>query len=200
MKTTKRLRKLFRIPTASRESHAPRPALAGPRLDFGCGENAKPGFIGVDIRPNPGVEYVCNSWEIVHYVGAASVAEIYSRHFLEHLTFPQARSTLNAWRSILMPKGKLEILVPDIRYHIGQYLDDNPKEPAEANSDWTVREHAVAGFWGWQREADEQLWDVHKSGYDETSLRELLLEFGFDHVTRVSNKPWHLHMTATKPA
>ncbi len=179
-------------------SRRPARVSADLRLDFGCGEAVRPGFLGVDIRPNPGVSFVCNAWEIADRVGPGSVVEIYSRHFLEHLTFPQAHMTVRAWAEILAPDGRLVLLVPDIRYHIGQFLEGDPGKPAEANADWTVRQHAVAGFWGWQRQADTRLWDVHKSGYDEDSLRDLLLEHGFGNVRRVEDDPWHLHVTATK--
>jgi hypothetical protein len=66
--------------------------------------------------------------------------------------------------------------------------------------------HAIAGFYGWQREeegsdhftSNEELWDVHKSGYDEVSLKLLTEKYGYRQFVRNSNKPWHLDVTFYK--
>ena len=158
------------------------------RLEFGCGEaQPKEGYVGVDIRPFPGVRYICNAWEIIDYVGPSSVTSIYSRHFFEHLTFPQADMTLNAWSAILKPGGKLQIIVPDIMYHIRQFLSPDGQAPSATNPKWTLRQHALAGFWGWQREGDTKNWDVHKSGYDYALIEEKV--FHWSGGTR-SSFPW----------
>ncbi len=169
------------------------------KLDFGCGKRPKRGFVGVDIRKSKHVELVCNAWEIVNLVSPGTVAEIYSRHFFEHLTFAQADKTLKAWRKILVSGGIVQVIVPDIRYHIAQFLSPNPFAPSEASSGWTLRVHALAGFWGWQREGDTKFWDVHKSGYDFESLKTKLLENGFCDVQQIEDKPWHLNVMCNKP-
>ena len=169
------------------------------RLEFGCGaQKTKSGFVGVDIRKFPHVKYVCNSWEILNFVQPNSILEIYSRHFLEHLTFPQAEMTLRAWNKILAPGGKVHVIVPDMEYHIEQFLDERADGKSEANPNWSLKEHAIAGFWGWQREADSQLWDVHKSGYTFAMLKQKLLEHGFTQVERIEDKPWHLNVVCQK--
>ena len=168
------------------------------KLDFGCGEQCNPGFLGVDIRSCSGVAYVCNAWEITRELQPDSVEEIYSRHFLEHLTFPQVDRTLSAWHQILKPSGTVEILVPNIMYHIRQYLGLFISSKSAANKNWSLKEHAIAGFWGWQREADSELWDVHKSGFDFNSLSHYLTKHRFASIERIKNRPWHLHMTARK--
>ena len=169
------------------------------KLEFGCGRSRlKPGFVGVDIRKCRHVKYVCKAWEIVNFIEEGTVTEIYSRHFFEHLTFIQADLTLKAWKHILISKGYLQIIVPDIRYHITQFLNPNYLEPAEANTKWTVIEHAQAGFWGWQREGRTEIWDVHKSGYDFRCLKMKLQEHGFSDVRRVGDKPWNLNVVCRK--
>ena len=169
------------------------------RLDFGCGaKQPKSGFVGVDIRKFPHVKYVCNAWEISQLVRHSSILEIYSRHFLEHLTFAQADMTLQAWNKIIVPGGKMQVIVPDIRYHIDQFLDDNASAKSEANSNWSLKEHAIAGFWGWQREGNSKVWDVHKSGYDFMLIHEKLSEHGFINIERLDDKPWHLNVVCNK--
>lgn len=168
------------------------------RLDFGCGENPREGFVGVDLRDLPSVKYVCAAWEIDKHVEAV-VTEIYSRHFIEHLTFSQLDLTLRAWKKILVPGGKVQIIVPDMRYHIGQFLDTESSRPSKANPEWTVLEHAIAGFWGWQREGDEKMWDVHKSGYDFRLINMKLAEHGFCDIHRVEDEEYNLNVKCLKP-
>ena len=169
------------------------------KLEFGCGESRpKPGFVGVDIRKHRHVKYVCNAWEIAKFVEEGTVIEIYSRHFFEHLTFEQADKTLKVWKQILSPGGIIQIILPDIEYHIQQFLNPDHSAPSEANPKWTVLEHALAGFWGWQREGGTEIWDVHKSGYDFRCLRMKLLKHGFTDIRRMDDKPWNLNVVCKK--
>lgn len=168
-------------------------------LDVGCGARLREGHVGVDVRPLPGVKYVCNAWELDQQVEAGSVDAIYSRHFFEHLSFAQGEMTLRAFRRVLRPQGGLHLVVPDIRYHMKQFLRGTRSSVSAANPRWTERQHALAGFWGWQREADHTLWDVHKAGYDEELLAEALATAGFVRAKRQPDRPWNLSITAQTP-
>lgn len=169
------------------------------KLEFGCGPSLTSGFEGCDIRWFPGVQYICNAWEITTYVKPGVVEEIYSRHFLEHLTFPQAELTIKAWIMLLRSTGVLRVCVPDIDYHIEQFQSSDGNMPSETNPSWTLHQHALAGFWGWQREGEKSLWDVHKSGYNYAMLRSKLMQHGYIEVERIPDKPWNLHVRAIKP-
>ena len=75
-------------------------------------------------------------------------------------------------------------------FHINQW--NRRKNKKEKN-------HAKAGFWGWQRGEFEDTWDTHKSGYDHEFLEELLLRYNF--IDIVSHEPItskHLHYTFRK--
>lgn len=169
------------------------------RLDIGCG-NAGPreGFVGVDIRNFEWVKYSCNAWELDKYLADGEVEEIYSRHFFEHLTFPQAEKTLICWHKILRDGGRLQIIIPDIRYHIDQFLDADPFKKSPTNPEWSMLQHALAGFWGWQNGIDTQVWDVHKSGYDFRLLKMKLEEFGFKNIERIDDEVWNLNVICEK--
>jgi len=158
-------------------------------IEFGCGEKpTKKEFKTCDIRDVPGVDYVCPAWEIEKFVQPNTVDEIFSRHMFEHLTFIQGEKVLEAWLNILKPGGIMEMRLPNMTFHINQ---------------WNTRsnmEHAKAGFWGWQREGETEVWDVHKSGYDIQMLKELLIEKGYTNI-RSLKKPMHaeLHVVCNKP-
>jgi predicted SAM-dependent methyltransferase len=173
------------------------------QIDIGCG-NRKPqnGFIGCDVRKNDHVEIVCNSWEIDKYVKKGTVKNIYSRHTFEHLTFEQGRCSLLCWHKCLSKGGQVRIIVPDLHYHTMQYLENyNSRDVIKTEKVFTEYTHSIAGFYGWQREKDEDdryfsafntNWDIHKSGYDNISLKKLIESAGFVNYERLTNKPWHL--------
>lgn len=162
------------------------------KIEFGCGDKLNPGFVGCDVRALPGVKYVCNAWEIADFVEPNSVERVHSRHFFEHLTFYDGSRTLKAWYNILKPDGMLSIIVPDMLFHINQWLNTNRANVSNTNG-MTDEEWAMAGFWGWQNEAEEQeIWDVHKSGYDYPLLKKTLEKHGFKDVRRVDDLPKNL--------
>jgi len=57
------------------------------KLDIACGQNKQQGFKGVDIAPAPGIDFV---WDLEKYPWEPfkddSVEEIYSSHYLEHVS------------------------------------------------------------------------------------------------------------------
>jgi predicted SAM-dependent methyltransferase len=173
------------------------------KIEFGCGHKPlKPGFSGCDTRETPSTRWVCDAWQIVDHVEAERVDEIYSRHFFEHLTFAQGVATLMAWHRILRDGGKVVLITPDLLWHCQQFVL-NRAEYAQS------RGFPETGIFGWQKESEEMeaftafetSWDVHKSGYDETTLRNLVERCGFERYTRLpgdaehrSDHPKHLHV------
>ena len=152
-------------------------------IEFGAGETpTKKGYKTVDVRDLPGVDYVCNAWDIEKHIEANTVDRIFSRHFFEHLTFVQGEMTLEAWKTIIKPSGYIEMLLPNMSFHIEQ---------------WVTRSnlsHAKEGFWGKQREGETETWDLHKSGYDKQSLNELLVAKGFSNIHFPPSLPKNLHV------
>ena len=157
------------------------------KIEFGCGENStKEGFKTCDIRNLPGIDFVCPSWEIDNHVKENSVDEIFSRHFFEHLTFAQGEKQLEVWYNILKPGGACEMMLPNMTYHIQQWINRSTEREIK---------HAAAGFWGWQRGTFDDVWDVHKSGYDEVLLTELVKKHGFVSIQSLAKpKSKHLHL------
>jgi predicted SAM-dependent methyltransferase len=156
-------------------------------IEFGCGENpTKLGFKTCDIRKLPKIDFVCPAWEIDKLINHSSVDNIFSRHFFEHLTFDQGRRTLRAWHNIMKTDAICEMMLPNMDYHIQQWISGKHIE------------HAQAGFWGWQREGDSDVWDIHKSGYNLYTLQNILTEENFTNIYCVRNKGKHLHVKFSK--
>lgn len=161
------------------------------KIEFGCGENpSKVGFKTCDIRNLPGIDFVCEAWNIGELIEESSVDEIFSRHFFEHLTFRQGEMLLDAWYNILKPNGIVEMITPNMTYHFKQWINRSSEKEFL---------HARAGLWGWQRGSAEEIWDVHKSGYDFESISKLLFRKKFKDIKLVSEKnSMHLHITFKK--
>lgn len=160
------------------------------QIEFGCGETpTKQGFKTCDIRNLPGVSFVCPAWDIDSLVEENTVDEIFSRHFFEHLTFVQGELVLDKWYKILKPGGKMEMILPNIDYHIDQWVNQHTNRKK--------LKHAKAGFWGAQREGLTNSWDIHKSGYNFRTLQELLK---FKNLKNIKNltKDAHLWIVCEK--
>lgn len=168
------------------------------KIEFGCGDKLTPGFVGCDVRDLPNVKYVCKAWEINKFVNSNSVQEITSRHFFEHLTFHDGSLTLKTWNKILKINGVLRICIPDMLFHIKQWISPNRKINFYPNGSqeelW-----AIQGFWGKQRETEiGEVWDVHKSGYDYELLKDTLEAHSFRNVRRIQDLPKNLTVECIK--
>jgi len=171
------------------------------KLELGCGESLRPGFVGCDIRRLPNVKYVCNPWDLINHINDETVDHIYSRHFFEHLTYHEGRKTLLTSWKILKSNGIFEICLPDLRFHLEQLMSNDRRDTNFEFHLGTLSslDHAIAGLYGWQRQSEtEGYWDVHKSGYDQEMLEYLLKEHGFNQIQRLKTKPYHLHLICKK--
>lgn len=191
---------LRRLPKAP--SGPPRERLRGGKVYIGCGDDVKPGYVGCDIRKTPAVAIQCRAWELSRH--ACELDEVFSRHMLEHLTIREAELALRDWRDALRDGGRVEVIVPNMAFHIEQWgrAEWTDAALAEARSDASW---ARAGFWGWQRECDPMrgdynstYWDVHKSGYDERLLAYCLTAAGFKDVRTFIEEQCHLRAEAHK--
>lgn len=59
------------------------------RIDLGCGQNKRDGFIGVDIAACEGVDVVHDLTVFPYPFADNSVDEVFSNHFIEHLSGEQ---------------------------------------------------------------------------------------------------------------
>ena len=125
------------------------------RLDLGCGKNPRPGFEGVDILPFgqqwhcdlTAERWVLSPWAVrsddgAQYVvpegaelAADSIDEIFSSHFVEHLTNPARMRFWNELCRVLKKGGTATIITPNWS-HACAYGDPTHQWPPL--SEWTV--------------------------------------------------------------
>lgn len=157
-------------------------------IEFGGGTKPiKKKYKQCDIRNLKNIDFNCHALEIKQFVENNTVDNIFSRHFLEHLSFSEGVRLLKIFLDILKPGGNVQMILPNMTFHINQWLCR--KSVSEFN--WSK-----AGFWGWQKHE----YDFHKSGYDESSLREIVEKIGFNNFISLNmeDSP-HLNVKFQKP-
>lgn len=135
------------------------------KLHLGCGEKYLNGFLNVDVRDAPNVDYVCDF--IAMPFAPNSISEIYMCHSLEHLRMHDVVPFLKRCYAALTPGSKIYISVPDFAILASIYLS------GRVSLSSIVR--AVHG-------GQEYDGNFHYISFDSIFLRELLETSGFDRV------------------
>lgn len=155
------------------------------KLDVGSGTMPRAGYVGCDIRDVDNVEIVCPAWEV--HLHVENLEAVSSRHALEHLSYPEVEKAFQSWHSALLPGGVVEIVVPNLEYHVRSIVQGMDREEAPSSYD-------LAGLYGWQDYPE----DHHRSGWTDVLLEQALVQAGF-----VSVEVWtyeaHLRAYAHRP-
>ena len=116
----------LKVAVCDRRARARLAAAAGRaphRLNIGCGEKPRAGWLNIDLDPRADLRL-----DIRRPLPfpAGSCAEIYSEHVLEHLAYPgEVEEVLRDWWRVLAPGGMLSVGVPDTGYPLACYANDN---------------------------------------------------------------------------
>jgi len=95
------------------------------RIDLGCGDNKKEGFIGFDIRKSSAADYACDLSKGIP-LRDSSVDEIYSSHFLEHIK--DYNFMMREMIRVCKNGARIEIVLPYYSY-IGAMLHSHKDNP-----------------------------------------------------------------------
>ena len=178
----------------------PKKIPSGLYVHVGCDKVKLKDFINVDFRETSATDIVSKCWSI-NGIENSTVAFIYSRHTIEHISLHDAKKTFLHWFDLLVPGGIINIIVPDIEFHAKQILGME-KSNIPNLSDQML--HASLSIWGWQiKERGGTRGDNHLWGYTFQTLKEELLKSGFVNIERFllgqDNQAWHLNVIAKKP-
>ena len=148
------------------------------KLHIGCGEKFLPGYIHLDARAYPHVDYVTKADDLSMFE-SNSIEEIYACHILEH--FPRVAmrfdeqhrgGVLVEWHRVLKSNGILRIAVPDFEAIVEEYKHSKNLE-------------LIMGLlYGGQNYE----YNFHYQTYDFNRLKNLLTQVGFNSVSRYD---WH---------
>lgn len=80
------------------------------KVDLGCGPSKKDGYIGIDLLPLKGVDFVVDFEKGLNFIPDDSVDEIFSSHLLEHID--DLEFLMSEIHRVLKPRGIKKIIVP----------------------------------------------------------------------------------------
>ena len=143
------------------------------RLNLGCGDDRRAGYVNIDLRPE-----VCDVVADVRKLpyDNDSVDGILASDVLEHLPPADTVSALQEWHRVLVPAGSLTLRLPNLlllakmivartemgRHHIVPLL--------------------IRNIYGGHRWGPDGEWDCHHTGWTPELLHNLLGSVGFDVV------------------
>jgi len=148
------------------------------KLHLGCGKLIRADWLNIDLKHG---DIKCDLSKGIP-VGDAKASHVFHEHFLEHLDYPvEAEEFLGECSRVLADRGVLRIGVPDTEYSIRAYIEKNAGYFSECREKWhpsyctTMMESLNYHF----RQAGQ-----HKFVYDFETLEKILLNVGFQDVTR----------------
>lgn len=95
-----------------KKAHKEAPKKELLKLDIGCGERPREGYLGVDYIKTPAVKYQVDIRKTPWPFKNESVSDIYCQQFLEHLNGYHRVKFMNEVYRVLAPGGKAEIISP----------------------------------------------------------------------------------------
>lgn len=148
------------------------------RLNVGCGPFRLEGWLNLDENPTVGADlHVC----VPPLPFEANRAEeIYAGHYLEHLDPEEADVFLEECRRVLVPGGKLGLVVPDTRAIVRAYLEGvagrDTLVEGPPGQYWSMAnlDHVCAYFLFSTYQESPHQW-----AYDLSTLRRALERHGF---------------------
>lgn len=101
------------------------------RLHLGCGSIHLDGYINID-KFNIDADLLMDAGKL-HFPDN-SVAEIFTSHMIEHITYSEFMKALREWKRVLKKEGTLIIRCPNFEKHLRDWLDgDYQKRWGENN-------------------------------------------------------------------
>ena len=82
------------------------------RLDLGCGDNCREGFLGVDYVKTKSTKYVHDLFTFPWPFKENSVEEVHLSHFFEHVPARIRARFMDELFRVLAPEGKATVITP----------------------------------------------------------------------------------------
>ncbi len=136
------------------------------KLNIGCGDDIKDGFVNVDIRGGDGVNLVADVQNL-HMIPDESVDYILAQDILEHFPFKRTLDILREWCRVLKHRGILKVRVPNLKYLCEHYV--------EYRDAYFVSYHLYG-------EQDHKF-NYHFVCFDRVWLRNVMIQVGFEEVS-----------------
>jgi predicted SAM-dependent methyltransferase len=169
--------------------------VAAVRLNVGAGDYPLWGWTNIDELSGHGVDVVAHVPPLPY--DDESVEELYAGHFLEHLERAEADEFLRECHRVLVPGGRLGLVVPDTAEVMRRYVLGEPAPmefPAGVHRDLRDLDQLCDAIVFSTAQPSHHQW-----AYDMLTLRRLGEKFGFVmcgeidrwHDPRVSTGQWY---------
>ena len=145
------------------------------RLHLACGLKTLEGWANIDLRGS--VKII--GWDLCETLPVRddSIKYIFCEHFIEHITYEEARALLVDCRRVMQSGGILRLSTPNLDKLLSEYTSNRTSEWHDVNWYPTTPCRMInEGF---------RLWG-HQFVYNDSELKSLLLEAGFRQVIQVS--------------
>lgn len=140
------------------------PPSEGPRVNLGCGDDFRQGWINIDIRPAGNIIADVRCLPLKE----GSVSVIVANDILEHFWHLETPGLLREWHRVLRPWGLLEVKVPNM-WWLSRALLSRKRSVLPA----------MENIYGGHRFGPGGLWDTHHWGWTPPLLESLLRDHGF---------------------
>ncbi|HEY0836634.1 MAG TPA: methyltransferase domain-containing protein, partial [Azospirillum sp.] len=156
------------------------PATAAVRVNLGCGDTLRPGYVNVDIaeaRAGVRPDVLCDLHRLTPFADA-SADEVLAVHVVEHFWRWEVVDILREWARVLKPGGRMVLECPNLRTACEQFLKD-PDAFAQADA---RGQHTMWVFYGDPQWRDPLM--VHRWGYTPETLMQVMAEAGLVDLRR----------------
>jgi predicted SAM-dependent methyltransferase len=170
---------------------SPRPASGACHLHLGCGPKYLPEFLNVDGNPFNKIDLWLDVRNGLPF-RSGSVDSIYSTHMFEHFYPDELARLLQESVRVLRAGGGVRLIVPSLENAIAAYT--------QQRSDWfydSFPRHfdSLGGRFSNFVFCDGQ----HRTAFDFSYLREVLLQAGFREVEKSAEGSSRLYASAVPP-
>jgi predicted SAM-dependent methyltransferase len=169
-----------------------------PRLHLGSGSHPKPGWVNLDLggrqaAPGDGSTVVLN-YDLTRSLPLpdGTCTEVYSSHFLEHLTAREGAAVLSECHRVLRAGDRIRTCLPDFGRLARAYVAGDVSYFAPLHEIYGDRiGDGIAGSESIMDAVNNGLYQFgeHRCMYDEEKLERLLSAIGFSAVERSAFDP-----------
>lgn len=127
------------------------------KLNIGCGNTLKEGYVNIDLIDliYPPDNYIkMNAFDIDRKF-VPCFDEVYSEYFMEHLSPDEIRFLLYKIHKVMLPKGKLVLIVPNIKMIVTHFTSP---EITEKSNRLTLFNLEVFGSEATRETVHKSLW------------------------------------------
>jgi len=135
------------------------------KLNLGCGNDIKSGYINADRYNNTGnVDLSCDLANLPFKDG--ELDEIFTSHVFEHIGINDIYATVEEWRRALKPNGELIMMLPNLEHEVKIWLEsDDDKKWLEVSRIFGSQSHEG---------------NTHFCGFNPGSLKSFIEKFDFE--------------------